>query len=306
MRYGIRSALIMITVAMLLGSGPALAASTACKADLNGDLVVNFADLAVLKSVFFQRCGQSGPTCGDNVAQGPTEQCDDGNVLNGDGCSATCTLEPAFHFPATGQTTCWDSGGNTIACPRTVPLCLLTQCAGSGQDGNLQRGAALAYVDNGDGTITDGNTGLMWEKLSYDKTIHDWNNLYTWDGAFALKIATLNGSGRGFAGHADWRVPNIKELKSIVNYGAGSPALSYGDLGSAVSAAFSTGCTTGCTVTSCSCTAHIFDLALDSYWSSSSYALTPTDAWLVSFDFGDGKPAVKTFGHYVRAVRGGP
>jgi len=295
MRYGIRSALIMITVAMLLGSGPALAASTACKADLNGDLVVNFADLAVLKSVFFQRCGQSGPTCGDNVAQGPTEQCDDGNVLNGDGCSATCTLEPAFHFPATGQTTCWDSGGNTIACPRTVPLCLLTQCAGSGQDGNLQRGAALAYVDNGNGTITDVNTGLMWEKLSYDGTIHDWRDTYTWDDAFAVKIAALNGSGSGFAGHADWRVPNIKELQSIVNYQNASPA---------VSAAFNTGCSVDCPVTTCSCTQSDF------YWSSSSfsfsYILAPNFAWSVYFGDGKDRSGGKQFSHYVRAVRGGP
>ena len=56
MRYRTCSALITITAAMLLGSGAALAASNACKADLTGDGVVNFADLAVLKSVFFQSC----------------------------------------------------------------------------------------------------------------------------------------------------------------------------------------------------------------------------------------------------------
>ena len=56
MRNPIRSALITITAAMLLGSGAALAASNACKADLTGDGVVNFGDLAVLKSVFFQTC----------------------------------------------------------------------------------------------------------------------------------------------------------------------------------------------------------------------------------------------------------
>ena len=224
MRYGIRSALIMITAAMLLGSGPALAQSAACKADLNGDLVVNFGDLAVLKSVFFQRCNDPGPRCGDGVAQGPTEECDDGNLANGDGCSATCTiegplplvcgdglavtpeqcddhnlvggdgcsstcmLEPASHFPATGQTTCWDAAGTVI------PSCMACwfvggriQCGLNGHDGAIQAGATLAYVDNGNGTITDANTGLMWEKLSDDGTIHDWNNPYIWDNAFAVK-----------------------------------------------------------------------------------------------------------------------
>jgi len=289
MRYGIRSAVIMITAAMLLGSGAALAQSNACKADLNGDLVVNFADLAVLKSVFFQRCNDPGPTCGDGVAQGPAEQCDDGNVLDGDGCSSTCKLEPAHQLLATGQTTCLGPGGFTIACPRTVPLCRITQCAGSGQDGNLQRGAALAYVDNGNGTITDTNTGLMWEKLSRDGTIHDWSNQYTWDNAFAVKLATLNGGG-GFAGHGDWRVPNYKELISIVNLQNVNPAMS---------AAFNTGCTPGCAVTSCSCTLPGL------YWSSSSYADDPNNAWDVDFSLGNANTFPKELHHSVRAVRGG-
>jgi hypothetical protein len=56
MRSRICSALMPITMVMLLGSGTALAASNACKADLNADGVVNFGDLAIVKSVFFQRC----------------------------------------------------------------------------------------------------------------------------------------------------------------------------------------------------------------------------------------------------------
>ena len=283
MRYGIRSALITITAGMLLWSGPALAASTACKADLNGDLVVNFGDLAVLKSVFFQRCSDPGPRCGDHVAQGPSEECDDGNVLNGDGCSSSCAIERPVaggNFPATGQTTCWNSGGVVVS------------CTGTGQDGEIQAGATLTYVDNGDGTITDTNTGLMWEKLSDDGTIHDWNNWYTWSGAFAVKISGLNADS-GFAGHIDWRVPNIKELQSIVNYEIPYP-------GPMVAAAFNTGCTPGCTVASCSCTQS------GVYWSSSSNADLPSDAWYVYFFNGYGFAISKTSTYYVRAVRGGP
>ena len=277
MRYRIRSALITITAAMLLGSGPALAASTACKADLTADGVVNFADLAVLKSVFFQSCNDPAPTCGDGVAQGPKEQCDDGNVLSGDGCSATCTLEPARHFPATGQTTCWNSSGTIIF------------CRGTGQDGAIQFGAALAYVDNGDGTVTDTNTGLMWEKLSDDGTIHDGDNFYTLDNAVAVKIAALNG-GSGFAGHTDWRVPNLNELESIRNLQNYDPA---------VSAAFNTGCTPGCTVTSCSCTPPFIHL------SSSSNAGSPNSVWFVDFSGGFGDANFKMYAGRVRAVRGG-
>jgi hypothetical protein len=70
-------------------------------------------------------------------------------------------------FPATGQTTCYDSAGTVIA------------CAGTGQDGDIQAGATLRYQDNGDGTVTDKNTGLVWEKKSDDGGIHDMDNLYS-------------------------------------------------------------------------------------------------------------------------------
>jgi cysteine-rich repeat protein len=285
MRNRIRSALVAITAAMLLGSGAALAESNACKADLTGDLVVNFADLAVLKSVFFQRCNDPGPTCGDGVAQGPEEQCDDGNVLNGDACSETCTIEvptppgPSQAFPATGQATCWNSAGTVIP------------CAGTGHDGEIRAGATLAYVDNGDGTITDSNTGLMWEKLSDDGTIHDWNNSYAWDDAFSTKVATLNGGG-GFAGHSDWRMPNIKELQSIANYELLHP-------GPMVTAPSNAGCPFPCALPPCSCTPS------NTYWPSSSSAYFPYFAWAVYFYDGNGYAYYKTYFYYVRAVRGG-
>ena len=214
--------------------------------------------------------------CGNGIAEAP-EQCDDGNLLDGDGCSATCTLEPSHQVVATGQTTCWNTAGSIIA------------CAGTGHDGETQFGAALSYVDNGDGTITDVNTGLMWEKLSDDGSIHDKDTTYTWDNAFAVKIATLN-SGGGFAGYTDWRVPNVKELGSIVNYQVFNPS---------VSPAFNTGCVAACTVTTCSCTVSSV------YWSSSSSAGNPLGAWSVSFDSGSVNSGLKTTNRFVRAVRGG-
>ena len=283
MRSRICTALIPLTAAMLLGSGAALAEkSMACKADLTGDGVVNFADLAKMKSVFFQPA-TSCTTCGDGVAEFP-EECDDGNLLDNDGCSSTCKIVPVYTpvaFPATGQTTCWNTAGAVIPC-------LLT-----GHDGELQKGAALAYVDNGDGTITDSNTRLMWEKLDDNNVggIHDWDNVYTWSEAFSWKLAVLNAGG-GFAGHTDWRVPNYKELISIVNLEKWNPA---------VSAAFDTTCMPGCTVTSCSCT-HSSE-----YWSSSTYASAPYLAWSVEFNFANLVPHLKTDdGYHVRAVRGGP
>jgi len=180
-------------------------------------------------------------------------------------------------FPASGQTTCWGSNGIMIA------------CAGTGQDGEMRPGAPLAYVDNGDGTITDVNTGLMWEKESNgDGSIHDMNNSYTWDQAFSSHVATLNGTV--FAGHTDWRVPNYKELISILDLQHVNPA---------VSPAFNTNCTPACTVLSCSCTQGNF------YWSSSTNHSFPQDAWLVYFFDGYVDGNFKVISNNVRAVRGG-
>jgi hypothetical protein len=180
-------------------------------------------------------------------------------------------------FPATGQTTCYDSSGSVIT------------CAGTGQDGDIQAGATLSYTDKGDGTIKDRNTGLIWEKKSDDGTIHDLNTTYTWANAFDVHIAGLN-EGSGFAGHTDWRLPNVKELQSIID---------YENEDNAVALAFYTGCVPGITVLTGSCTQGSF------YWSSTSYASSPDFAWGVDFYGGTVSADFKSYNHFVRAVRGG-
>jgi len=163
-------------------------------------------------------------------------------------------------------------------------------CASTGQDGEIRAGATLAYVDNGDGTITDVNTGLMWEKKSLDGSSHDVNFRPTWDGAFTVHVAGLNAAN--FAGHNDWRVPNVKELVSIVNYENVNPA---------VSPAFNNNCASGCTVLTCSCTRSSF------YWSSTTGAPNPGGAWGIDFQFGDLIADNKTVNgnDAIRAVRAG-
>jgi hypothetical protein len=147
---------------------------------------------------------------------------------------------------------------------------------------------AVAYTDNGDGTITDMETGLMWEKLSDDGSIHDKDAAYTWLDAFSTKVAMLNATS--FAGFTDWRVPNVNELQSLVDYGVAYPA---------VNAAFNTNCAATCTVLTCSCT------QLNSYWSSSTYEDVPSLAWVVYFHDGYAVGYLKGNDGYVRAVRGG-
>lgn len=82
-------------------------------------------------------------------------------------------------------------------------------------------------VDNGDGTITDSKTGLMWKKClegasgascDIDSPIH-----FTWQESLE-RIGVVN-NGIGFAGYTDWRLPNIRELISIVEEQCAYPAI---------------------------------------------------------------------------------
>src|SRR5262245_50196303 len=213
----------------------------------------------------------------DALAGGPLFDCPaELTACNADLASCQGT-QPLGLRLKTGQTTCYTSGGFAIS------------CAGTGQEGELQKGLDPTYVDNGDGTITDVRTGLMWEKLSQDGSIHDYRNFHTWTQTFSVHIAGLNSAN--FAGHSDWRLPNVNELHSLARYGAFAPA---------VEPIFNTGCTSACTATTCSCTQSDF------YWSSTTYQNSPVFAWGVSItDVGFLGANQKANGGRVRAVRGG-
>ena len=66
------------------------------------------------------------------------------------------------------------------------------------------------FVDNGDGTITDLSTGLMW--MMYDSGYLEENGAMDWEDALDW-AETLD-----YAGYTDWKLPNAKELQSIVDY----------------------------------------------------------------------------------------
>lgn len=188
---------------------------------------------------------------------------------------ATCQSE-AGGVIKTGLTTCYDETGAAIA------------CAGTGQDGEQQRGVARSYTDNGDGTITDNRTQLVWEKLSRDGSIHDRNTTYSWANAFA-KVAALNTAV--FGGHNDWRLPNVNELQTLSNYGQTNPA---------VGVEFNTACTIGCTVLTCSCSGS------NDYWTSTPIVALPGFVYSIYAGAGfiNATPAAGS-NILVRAVRGG-
>ncbi|MBF0565842.1 MAG: DUF1566 domain-containing protein, partial [Nitrospirae bacterium] len=152
----------------------------------------------------------------------------------------------------TGQTLCYDTNGSGTG----------VQCSGTGEDGALQRGApwpAQRFTNNNDGTITDNLTGLIWLKnancfgaVSWATALNDANTLAS------NQCGLTDGSHAG-----DWRLPNIDELLSMVNYGYTYPSTPADWLNG-----------------------QGFTIAKSGYWSSSSYASDPSTAWYV--DMSDG------------------
>jgi hypothetical protein len=97
----------------------------------------------------------------------------------------------------------------------------------------------------------------------------------TWSNAL-LAVTALNSAAYG--GYSDWRLPNVKELQSIVDYGRVSPAID---------------------------TTYFPNAQSNGYWSSTTYADSTDFAWFVNFNYGDVYFVDKTSTFYVRPVRGG-
>ena len=121
----------------------------------------------------------------------------------------------------TGQTLCVDEVG---------PI----DCAGTGQDGELQAGVALPaprFTDNGDGTVTDNSTGLRWLKDVACIGFFTPGDDAPWTDAFNLVASFNSGLDLSCTDYVpgtfnDWRIANINELHSLVNYGFFLPAIS--------------------------------------------------------------------------------
>ncbi|OQC20523.1 MAG: hypothetical protein BWX69_01719 [Planctomycetes bacterium ADurb.Bin069] len=199
--------------------------------DVNGDGMIDIADAIYLLGYLFA----NGPKPGAIA-------CD------------SCCLSKGL--PATGQTLCYTTSGVEIPC---------AGMSASGQDGVYQAGCSSwkRFTDNGDRTVTDNCTGLMWQNETAPGE-------YTWQDA--LKYC----ENLTLAGHSDWRLPNVRELQSFVNYGREDPSIDP-----------------------------VFSAVSSWYWSASTYVSSPSFAWCVSFYSGSVGVDGKSSGNYVRAVRSG-
>lgn len=135
-------------------------------------------------------------------------------------------------------------------------------------------------LDNNDGTITDLKTGLMWKKCleGVSGNLCDTGppDSFTWQQA--LEQPGLVNDAGGFAGHTDWRLPNIRGLVSIVEEQCDYPAINL----------------------------NRFPNTPSSYvWSGAPYAGNTSEAWNVNFDSGYSIYKRRGYSHAVRLVRGG-
>ncbi len=84
-------------------------------------------------------------------------------------------------------------------------------------DGWYEKGGDYDYTDNGDGTVTDNFTGLIWPEEGAGPGCSDGDFIRTWTDAIGWA------EGLTFAGYSDWRLPNIHELFSLIVLDGSNP-----------------------------------------------------------------------------------
>ncbi|NVN90712.1 MAG: DUF1566 domain-containing protein [Desulfuromonadales bacterium] len=183
------------------------------------------------------------------------------------------TASDAFNLPDSGQTKCYQ---------QVSPFKAEISCAGTGQDPEHII-HPMNYTDNGNGTIMDNNTGLMWQKCSVgqnnDATCSGTASALNWYQASGTFDATYNPTSSGACG--SWRLPTVKELITIVDFSVPGPAANSN--------------------------ATFFpNTVSDAYWLADEWSSNTNLAWFENFYNGLGSARIKTNSGYVRCVLGAP
>ncbi len=175
------------------------------------------------------------------------------------------------------------AGGGGAGVPKTGQ----TTSHATGDDGDLEKDVAWPsprFTDNSDGTVTDNLTGLIWLKNA-----NCWGTK-TW----ATALANANGLANGLCGLADgssagdWRLPNVRELHSLLHYGVADPALPN----TAGTGQWTEG-------------NPFSGVQSNYYWSSTRSESSSDGAWRVYLKRGNSGTATKEDSYYVWPVRGG-
>jgi len=146
-------------------------------------------------------------------------------------------------------------------------------------DGHYQAGwpGTTRFVDNGDGTVYDRATGLTW--VQEPGVLGGVFGSAGSPGSMPWLTALAQCEALDYAGHTDWRLPNVEELHSLRDYGV---------TGTPIDVLFP-------------------DTQAARYWSSTTQDSASTSAWTVVFidEYRAVASAGKGVYYYVRPVRGG-
>jgi len=175
----------------------------------------------------------------------------------------------------------WVAGSDVIGTMYPAPVSKTGQTVSfaTSDDGALQKGVTVSssrFTDNQNGTVTDNLTGLVWLKKANCFVGQTWENAIS--SANNLSNSTcelLDGSATG-----QWRLPNLKEIQSLMDYGNSIPALPSG---------------------------HPF-LGVDTvqfFWTSTRYAYINTQAWVVDMWASNIYPRTLSTPYAAWPVRGG-
>ena len=205
----------------------------------------------------------SGTVTGSGISCGTT--C---TATFSSGTSVTLTAAPGMGSSFTG----WSG-----ACSASTASCTVTMNAAQSVTATFAPGGAV-YTDNGDGTVSDSTTGLTWMRCTMGQTLAGSSctgtgTIFTWVQAIAL-TGTVS-----FAGRNDWRLPNIRELQTIVDRSVFSPAID--------ATAFP-------------------NTPRWNFWSASPYVYSSGSAWYVYFDDGYAAGELRSASYAARLVRGEP
>ncbi len=165
------------------------------------------------------------------------------------------------------------SGQPGTSAPSEVWRTGQTTTYATGDDGDLKKGVAWPsprFTDNGNGTVTDKLTGLIWTKNANLA-----GGTKTWQEALDY-VRTLNTGG-----HSDWRLPNRKELFSLIDYSKHNPPLPA------------------------EATQLFQNVQFGDYWSSTTYAANTSIGWFVNMFIGYVYISSKSNSNYVWPVRSG-
>jgi hypothetical protein len=174
-----------------------------------------------------------------------------------------------YEFNSTTKVWCTNAGGGIGNHPKSETISaggIKRFHVRAVRDISMPTTLANHFTDNGDGTITDNLTELVWQKTPNTQT-QNWENALF----YAENLALSNLS--------DWRLPNIKELQSLNDESRTNPSINP---------------------------LFFPSIGVNNYWSSTSLPNQTTNSWYLNTQFGISTYSSKTTANYVLCVRGIP